>query len=399
MESVAVLVAGAGPVGAVAACSLAALGVEVALCEAGADCSRDLRASTFHPPTLEMLDELEVARLLIERGLKAPVYQYRDRRSGEFIAFDMSELSDRTRFPFRVQCEQHVLARELTRRLERQGNAAVLFNHRVTTVEQSGGQVAVTLETPTAMTRISAKYVIDAGGANSIIRKWLGVAFEGFTWAEKFLCLSTEHDLRRHIPDLAPVNYISDPEQWLVLLNVPGIWRILLPAAEETPDAELVSDRFKERFLDRLIGDPAVATAHRTVYRVHQRVAERMDHGRIFLVGDAAHLNNPLGGFGMNSGIHDVWNLRGKIVRCLEHGHDPALFGLFDRQRRKVANDFVQKQTIDNKEMMERRKGAAGAHRQRFEEMRAISRDDALRRDFLLRQSMFQSLELAGRVD
>ena len=398
MESVAVLVAGAGPVGAVAACSLAALGVEVALCEAGPDCSRDLRASTFHPPTLEMLDELEVARLLIERGLKAPLYRYRDRRSGEFIEFDMGELSGRTRFPFRVQCEQHVLARELAQRLERQGNAEVLFNHRLTTVEQSGGQVMAALETPTAITRISAKYLIDACGANSIIRKWLGVAFEGFTWPEKFLCLSTERDLRRHIPDLAAVNYVSDPEQWLVLLNVPGIWRILLPAAEEEPDAELVCDRFKERFFDRLIGDPAVATAHRTVYRVHQRVVERMDHGRIFLVGDAAHLNNPLGGFGMNSGIHDVWNLRGKIAHCLKHGHDPAQFGMFDRQRRKVANDFVQKQTIDNKEMMER-KGDAEAHRRRFEEMRAISRDDARRRDFLLRQSMFRSLELADSVN
>ena len=397
MESVAVLVAGAGPVGAVAACSLAALGVEVALCESGPDCSRDLRASTFHPPTLEMLDELNVAQLLIEHGLKAPVYRYRDRRSGEFIEFDMGELSGRTRFPFRVQCEQHVLARELARRLERQRNAEVLFNHRLTTVEQSGDRVTAALETPTAITRISAKYVIDASGANSIIRKWLGVAFEGFTWPEKFLCLSTERDLRLHIPDLAAVNYVSDPKQWLVLLNVPGIWRILLPAAEEESDAELVSDRFKEDFFASLIGEPAVATAHRTVYRVHQRVVERMDHGRIFLVGDAAHLNNPLGGFGMNSGIHDVWNLRGKIAHCLEHGHDPARFGVFDRQRRKAANDFVQAQTIANKEMMER-KGDADAHRRRFEKMRAIGRDGARRRDFLLRQSMFRSLELAGGV-
>ena len=397
MKSTAVLVAGAGPVGAVAACSLAALGVEVVLCEAGADCARDLRASTFHPPTLEMLDELDVARLLIERGLKAPVYQYRDRRSGDYVEFDMSELEDRTRFPFRVQCEQHVLARELARRLDRQSNAEVLFNHRVTTVEQSGGQVTVALETPTAMTRISAKYVIDATGANSIIRKWLGVAFEGFTWPEKFLCLSTDRDLRRHIPGIAPVNYVSDPEQWLVLLEVPGIWRILLPAEEENSDEELTSDRFKEGFFDRLVGDPSVITAHRTVYRVHQRVVERMDHGRIFLVGDAAHLNNPLGGFGMNSGIHDVWNLRRKIVHSLRRGHDPALFRLFDRQRRKVANDFVQTQTIANKETMER-KGDAGAHGRRFEEMRAVSRDDARRQDFLLRQSMFRSLELSRGV-
>ena len=397
MESTAVLVAGAGPVGTVAACALAALGVEVLLCEAGADCAQDLRASTFHPPTLEMLDQLDIARFVIERGLKAPVYQYRDRHSGERIEFDLSELCDRTRFPFRVQCEQHMLARALARRLDRQANASVLFNHRVTMVEQSDESVTVALETPNAMERISARYVIDAEGANSIIRKWLGVAFEGFTWPEKFLCLSTSFDLQRHIPDLALVNYISDPDQWLVLLRTPRVWRILLPAGEEISDSELLSDQFKQQFFDNLVGDPAVATAHRTVYRVHQRVVARMAHGRVFLVGDAAHLNNPLGGFGMNSGIHDVWNLHEKIAHCLKHGHDAALFERFDRQRRKVTNDLIQTQTIRNKELMEQ-KGDAEAHRRRFEEMRAVNGNDARRYDFLLRQSMFHGLENANGV-
>jgi len=113
-----VVVAGAGPVGSVAAAYLAQQGIDVVLCETGHDCAQDLRASTFHPPTLEMLDELGVTSKLIEMGLKAPVYHWRDRKSGEVLSFDLSEISDVTRYPFRIQCEQYHLARMLSSRLE-----------------------------------------------------------------------------------------------------------------------------------------------------------------------------------------------------------------------------------------------------------------------------------------
>ena len=108
-----VIVAGAGPVGTVAALNLVRRGLSVVLLEAGPDCAHDLRASTFHAPTLEMLDELGVAGKILEEGLRAPVYHYRERRTGEYLAFDMSEIADVTRLPFRIQCEQHVMARHV----------------------------------------------------------------------------------------------------------------------------------------------------------------------------------------------------------------------------------------------------------------------------------------------
>ncbi len=396
MRTAEVIVVGAGPVGTFAALALANQGIDVVLCEAGSTCAQDLRASTFHPPTLEMLDKLDVASDIIKLGLKAPKYHFRERQSGEFVEFDLSELEGEMPFPFRVQCEQHVMAGELASRLESHPNAEVLYQHRANSFSQDDLGVTVSFETPYAIEQIRARYVIAADGGNSIIRKWLGVEFEGFTYPEKFLCLSTEVELKDHFENLVYVNYVADPKEWLVLLRVPSVWRILLPASENDADEELLSDANRDKVFQRLIGESGVETKHRTIYRVHQRVAKRFDHGRVFLVGDSAHLNNPLGGFGMNSGIHDAWNLQEKIASCLKSGHDAKAFEIFDKQRRTVTHNFIQAQTIHNKELLEH--GAAEGHARRFAKMKATRDDDQLRREFLRRQCMVSSLEDAAAI-
>jgi 3-(3-hydroxy-phenyl)propionate hydroxylase len=394
-----VVIAGAGPVGSVAATILAQHGLDVVLLEAGLDCARDLRASTFHPPTLEMLDEIDVTGTLLEQGLKAPVFQYRDRTNDEVYAFDLGELAGETRYPFRVQCEQYKLSRRLTERLADLPNAKVLFAHRLVHFDQDARGVTVTAETPTALARFRGEFLIGADGASSLVRKWLDVGFEGFTYPEKFLTMSTDWPLENHFRDLAWVNYVSDPTEWLVLLRVPGLWRVLVPAAESEADSDLVSDARKDDVFSRLVGEgPAVRTGHRTVYRVHQRVAERFVHGRVILVGDAAHLNNPLGGFGMNSGIHDAVNLCHKLLAAFaEPQAREQLLLRFERQRRTVTREFIQQQSIRNKQDMEL--GTAEAERQRRDHMRRTSASPELRRAFMLRQSMLQSVRDAAAID
>jgi 3-(3-hydroxy-phenyl)propionate hydroxylase len=393
-----VVIAGAGPVGSVAAISLAQRGIDVILLEAGPDCAQDLRASTFHPPTLEMLDEIDVTSALINEGLKAPVFQYRDRSEGEIYAFDLGEIADETRYPFRIQCEQYKLSRRLTERLAEMSNAQVMFSHRLVHLEQDESGVTVHAETPTELIQIRADYLIGADGANSLVRKWLGVGFEGFTYPEKFLTMSTNWPMENHFEDLAWVNYVADPDEWLVLLRVPGLWRVLVPAAEDESDQQLVADAKKNDVFQRLMGDgEKVVTDHRTVYRVHQRVAERFAHDRVILIGDAAHLNNPLGGFGMNSGIHDAVNLCDKLLQALQTpAQREELLGVFERQRHTVTRSFIQQQSIRNKKDMEL--GSAAAERQRRDEMRATCEDDGLRRAFLLRQSMLQSVRDAAAI-
>ncbi|MEJ6009802.1 NAD(P)/FAD-dependent oxidoreductase [Novosphingobium aquae] len=392
-----VAIVGAGPVGTVVATLLAQAGYDVVVLEAGENCAQDLRASTFHPPTLEMLDQIGITPMLLDRGLKAPIYHWRDRKSGEVIEFDMSELSDITRYPFRIQCEQYHLSRALADGLAKHQSAQVRFNSRLLTFEQDDNGVDLWVETMTGIDQLRCDYLIAADGANSIVRKWLGIEFDGFTYPERFLCLSTEYELADHLKNLAYVNYVSDPEEWLVLLRVPSVWRVLVPTDASQGDDELRSDKVKNGIFDRLVGDgAAVQTQHRTLYRVHQRVAKSFLTGRVILAGDSAHLNNPLGGFGMNSGVHDAFNLFEKLEPSLRAGKPNGALELYDRQRRTVTHAFTQAQTIENMAYISG--GSDEAHKKRREAMLAIKADDERRRGYMLKQAMFESLAQAAAI-
>lgn len=397
MERTQVLIAGAGPVGTVAAYYLAQNGIDVVVLEAASSCEEDLRASTLHSPTLSMLNQLGILDQLEPQGLKAPIYQYRIRKTGEVLSFDLSELAGEVEFPYRLQCEQYKLAQLLADALDKQANAEVLFQHRVISFEQHDDKVVVAVEAPYTVKKYQADYLIAADGANSIVRKWLGVEFAGFTYPEKFLTLSTKIPLEDYFKDLSYVNYVSDPKEWLVLLRVPSVWRVLVPVLDAIDDKEVLSDQYKNKVFNGITQDGAsVETEHRTIYRVHQRVVKKYNHGRALLIGDAAHLNNPLGGLGMNSGIHDAWNLCEKLVEILNPNKltskDSAnrLLDKFDIQRRTTMNNFIQAQTIQNKKMMEENTGEFLT--EEWQRLQKIHQNNSLRHEFLLKQSMTQSI-------
>jgi 3-(3-hydroxy-phenyl)propionate hydroxylase len=394
MERTRVVVIGAGPVGVIAAYRLVRAGIDVVVLESEPRCPEDMRASTLHPPTLEMLSDLGVLETLEAEGLRAPVYHYRNRRTQEVLAFDLNELADLTPFPYRLQCEQFKITRLLTRLIAADPHGEVRFSRRLLGFDQDANGVTLSVEAPFAIEALKCDYVIAADGANSLARKLLGITFEGFTYPEKFLTLSTKMAIEEAIPGLAFVNYVADPEEWCVLLRVPEFWRVLVPAAEADRDEDLLSDAKKTDVFRGLLGAEAagaVRTHHRTIYRVHQRVAQTYRGGRVLLAGDAAHLNNPLGGFGMNSGVHDAWNLTDKLICLLGGGGGDAdaLLDRYDRQRRTVMNEFVQAQTIRNKKLLESSSAEAQVTNQR--EMEAIIRDDERRRDYLMTQAMLKS--------
>ena len=245
--------------GTVMATLLARAGIDTVLLEAGQTCAEELRASTFHPPTLEMLDQIGITPTLPERGLKAPIYHWRDRQSGESVAFDLSELSDITRYPYRIQCEQYHLSNTLAAVLDETPNADVRFGTRLLSFEQDDTGVTVFAEGVTEVERIRCDWLIGTDGANSLVRKWLGIEFDGFTYPEKFLCLTTKTGLADHMTNLALVSYVSDPQEWLVLLRVPSLWRVLVPTDDTKLDAELLGDAAKNAVFDRLIGNDATA--------------------------------------------------------------------------------------------------------------------------------------------
>jgi 3-(3-hydroxy-phenyl)propionate hydroxylase len=393
-----VIIAGAGPAGCVAAYRLAQAGIDVVLLENHADCPEDMRASTFHPPTLDMMAELGVLDALEAVGLRAPVYQYRNRDTGEVLSLDLGEIADVSPHPYRLQCEQFKLARHLTGLMADHPHAKVLFQHRLVHMEQDADGVTVHAETPMGIETFQAEYLIGADGASSTVRKWLGVEFEGFTYPEKFLTLSTAWPIETYFDELAYVSYMASRLEWCVLLRVPDFWRVLVPTQGDETDASLLSDAKKNAVFGGLIGKDGekAETGHRTIYRVHQRVAARYRFGRVLLAGDAAHLNNPLGGFGMNSGVHDVWNLSGKLISILLDKAPDTLLDQYDRQRRTVMHEFVQAQTIRNKKMLESTQAEDQARNQK--EMEDTVADDERRRAYLLRQSMYLSLEREAEI-
>jgi 3-(3-hydroxy-phenyl)propionate hydroxylase len=397
MEAPNVIVAGAGPVGSVAALILARAGIDVLLLEATDSCATDLRASTFHPPTLDMLAALGLYDALEAQGLKAPVYQYRSERNNTIFNFDLGEIADRSAHPYRLQCEQWKLTRLATETLAGISNASVRFSRKVGGYRESADGIEVDVEGPDGTETYRAQYLIACDGASSAIRKLTGIEFEGFTYPEKFLSLSTYWPLENHYRDLAYVNYIADVDAWTVLLRTPSVWRILVPALEETDDRFLLSDEKKNEVMRGLIGiGEEVETEHRTIYRVHQRVAKTYRSGRVILAGDAAHLNNPIGGLGMNSGIHDAWNLTEKLIRIIRGQGDTSLLDLYDRQRRTVMTEFVQAQTIRNKHILER--GAIDSARDNELNLLRIVSDPERRREYLLTQSMYRSLEREATI-
>jgi 3-(3-hydroxy-phenyl)propionate hydroxylase len=390
-----VIIVGAGPVGLTAALALHRRGIPTMLLAAEPELVMELRGSTFHPPTLDLLDEFDLVPRMIEVGLKAPTWQFRDRETGPVATFDLALLAGDTNHPYRVQCEQWKLMRFLEEKLRKEG-VDLRFGHKVTAVRQDDDGVTVTADTSSGPVELTGRYVMAADGARSAVRHSLGVEFEGFTYAELFLIASTDFPFENTLTDIAYVNYIADPLEWLVLLRVPGLWRVLVPAPENSDREKLLSDDNLQAMLQRVVprSEP-YKIAHRSIYHVHQRVAKSFRHGRVLLAGDAAHVNNPLGGMGMNGGIQDAFNLADKFLEIYA-GTDDRLLDRYDRQRRTVAVEAVQAQTHRNQQMISERD--LEIRKRSLDAMRKTAADPRSAREYMLRSSMIASMRKAAEI-
>ena len=385
-----VLIAGAGPVGLVAAANLVRHGIPVTVFEGGADLSTESRASTFHPPTLDMLADLDVVGPLIAQGLIAPKFQYRNRRDGLIAEFDFGDIADQTRHPFRLQCEQSKLTRIIYDQLRGDPNFEIVFSSPIRAVTQDSDSVAVTVERDGRSETHSYRWLIGADGARSDVRRSLDIEFDGFTWPDRYLVVSTPFDFHSVIPGLATVSYVADPRRWHFLLQIPELWRVMFRIAAEESDELALSTEFVTALMAEVVpGIDRYEIAHTTLYRVHQRVAKTFRHRRAFLIGDAAHVNNPLGGMGMNGGIHDAMNLTERLVEVWRGNKPEAELDRFEQQRRLVTKEYVERQSIQNKRNLE------AADNEFRDLLRRTAADPALTRDYLLRVSMIGSLRRA----
>ena len=391
-----IVIAGGGPVGVVTALALARQGLDVQLFEAEARVNDSPRAATTHAATLEILENLGLVEEVTRRGLIEPKFRIWDRASRTIIAeFNFGVLKNDTRYPYVVQCEQHKLANIALDRLRALPNVAVEFSARVGGFEQFDDRVEVEVETANGSRRVSASYLIGADGGRSTVRKGLEIEFEGYTHPERFLVLTTTYPFGTEFAECSR-NYFSDPDEWAALFKVTGddgngLWRVVFPTRLMESEEEAFEEAAVQARLQRFFPKPGpYPVVHRNIYNVHQRVAAAFRRGRVFLAGDSAHVNNPLGGLGLNFGIHDGVELSSLLGRVIRREVSPDILDLYDRFRRPLNVEYVQQQTIANKKRLEEKDPAMRA--QSNASLRAIAADPAAHRAYLLRASLIDSV-------
>jgi len=398
-----VIIAGAGPVGSITALALAQAGIPVLQFETLKETPTAHRAATTHSSTLDLLDGIGMSAEVIAQGLKARYFQYRYRETNEIFAeFDFARLEGETNHPYAVQLEQHktvAIAQDMLKAFPH------FTLHRETTMvdlENGDDGVRVVTETPDgAKQDWTARYVIGCDGGRSFVRKSQDIDFPGFTWEERFIIVATLFDYEK-ADNYRYRNYIADPEWWCSVFKIPGpdgkgMWRNLFPVMGQEPEEVVTSDEWIRARYDYCFPYARnTEIIHRNLYTVHQRVAAAFRKGRALLAGDSAHINNPLGGMGMNSGIADGLNLAEKLVKVWRGEADDAIFDVYDRQRRPLAQKYVQAQSIQNKETLQAKdKAAANA---RFEELRRTAEDPKRHKAFLMNSSLINMVREAAAI-
>jgi 3-(3-hydroxy-phenyl)propionate hydroxylase len=398
-----VVVIGAGPVGLCLSLALAQDEIPVTLVETLGDdnfLEQVPRAGTNHPATLEMFDRIGLYEKIEPRGIIAPVFHYWDRHENKLIAaFDHIHLKDDTRFPYVLQCERIKIVEEALK----MAKAHPLIDLRLRTTfnafEQNADRVIARVTNPAGEEEvIEGRYIVSGEGARSIIRKDLGIEFEGFTYPDRTLNIEVAYDFRKH--GYAERNYISDPDEWSNLFHwkgPPDRWRVHFPTGpEEDPEALQRPEALQARlqgFLPKQGGYDIVGS---NLYTVHQRVATKFRSGRAILAGDSAHVNSPIGAMGMNSGIHDAINLADKLIKILRREVGDEVLDRYERQRRHVALQHTQAETIRNKRVLAEKDPAV--RRKNHEQLRRTAEDPKLARAFLLRTSLIESLREAEQI-
>jgi 3-(3-hydroxy-phenyl)propionate hydroxylase len=398
-----VIVIGAGPVGLCLALALAQQDVPVTLIEAlGEDnfLEQVPRAGTNHPATLEMYDRIGLYEKLEPRGIIAPVFHYWDRADNALIAaFDHVHLKDDTRFPYVLQCERIKIVEEALKMAKAHPGIDLRLSSTFTDFSQNASGVIAQFTNPAGEAEtVAGAYIVSAEGARSIVRKELDIEFEGFTYSDLVLNIEVAYDFRRH--GYAERNYISDPKEWSNLFHwkgPPDRWRVHFPVEPDDDEAAISRPEVLQARLQAFLPtgrDFEIVGSN--LYTVHQRVAKKFRSGRAILAGDAAHVNSPIGAMGMNSGVHDAFNLADKLVAILRGEADEDVLDRYERQRRHVAVQHTQAQTIRNKRLLAETDPTVRKRNQ--DELRRIAEDPARARAFLLRASLIESLREAERI-
>ncbi len=391
-----VVIIGAGPVGLTLAYLMAQSGLNIKIFERNKLLQKDYRASTFHSGTLDLLSDSGITKGLIDRGIACPDFQYRGWKEGRIAQFDHALIAPFTRHPFRLQCEQFKLSEFLYHELENMPNVQIFMGHELIKLNQNSDEVELEFMHLNVKEIVKTLWVIGTDGGKSATRKSLGLEFKGFTYEEKILVLGTPFDMRNSFDNLSFVNYFSDPVNYAHMLKIPDLWRMSLPLSNDLEDEVALSDAYIDSRLASLIPNLSSRQIEvKGVYHVHQRVVDRYRVGRVFLAGDAAHLNNPKGGMGLNGGLHDAVSLS-NIFKDYFFA-DSEHFDDYEKQRRHEAINAIHHQTQNNYNAL--KESDDQAREKLFNKWRALEANEKESIEFLLNTSMLTSLWRCGLLE
>ncbi|MEU7389642.1 FAD-dependent oxidoreductase [Streptomyces tanashiensis] len=319
-----VAVVGAGPVGLTAALVLARSGVPVTVLESRSELATESRASTFHPATLDLLDELGVAAALRRQGRTVDRLQWRDLDGGVHAELDYSLLAGHTRHPYRLHVEQARLTPLLLDALTATGLADVRFGATVTGAAETGGGVRLRTEDAAGRATVGHHpYVLAADGSRSRLREIAGLPGTAEEYPDYALRVVTDSPLDELVPGLAPLAYVRDPRGSFSVLGMPDHWRLIFRIRRGTPRAEVLAPEAVRARVERALPGAAgravrITDAH--TYRLARFLLPRYRAGRVLFAGDAAHLTSTAGGLNMNCGLHDAVETGRALATVLQTG-------------------------------------------------------------------------------
>jgi len=384
-----IVIAGAGPVGLYAAVLLVRAGIRVIVLEKFEGLTLDRRASTFHPATLDLLDSIGLADSLIARGSIMQGWQYMIHGTKKHAVFDLEAISDLTDHPYRLQCEQYYFSDIAVEYLLGSPLFEIRFGHAVLEVEGRAEEVWLRAGKPGSEYELSTPWLIAADGGKSLVRQQSGLVFDGSVLPSTSITLVLNHPFENDIPGLLGVNYVWTENGYYSLIQVRDMWRFTYsPDPDQTLSEALSTPVVQAKIQSVFPSLQPYELLHVDHYTLQQRCLESFRYGRILFAGDAAHLNSPTGGMGMNAGMHDAHCLVEHLLPVLS-GAEDDLLDRYSRRRQTIALEEIQR--LSQRNFRWHREISPKKRMDIWQELQEIVNDYQKTREFLLDSSLIRS--------